>query len=395
MGSRNGLALSDDWRVARMLRQESIYAIASQCRFHLTSPRIKGMTMPMQTQFKLFVSIAMAALMAACGQSSAPQADDAGAGVVNLYTARHYDSDQALYDRFTEETGIRVNTIEGNADQLIARMTSEGAASPADLFVTADAGALWRAQNANLLQPTTSETLTAAIPANLRDPQGRWFGLNRRARIIAYDTTKVQPAEIDTYEEIASPRFRGKLCVRSADSVYNLSLVGALIEAWGPEKAAQWTSGVVANMARPPEGGDRDQIRAVNAGVCEIALTNSYYYIRMANGEDTGDRAVTQKVKLAFPSLEGQGAHVNISGGGVAANAPNRENAVRLLEFLASPEAQTMVSAGNNEFPASPDVPAPPPTDAYADFTAHPMSVSTYGPRQAEAQSLMSAAGWR
>jgi iron(III) transport system substrate-binding protein len=350
----------------------------------------------MHMRTNVILSAAIAMLLAACGQggSSSP-ADQAAAGVVNLYTARHYDADKALYERFTQETGIRVNTIEGNADQLIARMTSEGAASPADLFVTADAGALWRAQNASLLQPTTSEALNAVIPANLRDPEGRWFGLSRRARIVAYDSTKVQPAEIDTYEEIAAPRFRGRLCVRSADHVYNLSLVGALIEAWGPEKTAQWARGVVANMARPPEGGDRDQIRAVNAGVCEIALTNSYYYIRMASGDDAADREVTTKVKLTFPSLDGQGAHVNISGGGVAAHAPNRANAVRLLEFMASPEAQTMVSAGNNEYPASPNVPAPPPTDAYADFTAHPMSVATYGPRQAEAQSLMSAAGWR
>jgi len=350
----------------------------------------------MHMRTNVIFSIALATLLAGCSQggSSAP-AEKADAGVVNLYTARHYDTDEAVYARFTEATGIRVNTIEGNADQLIARMTSEGAASPADLFVTADAGALWRAQNANLLQPTMSQALDTAIPANLRDPQGRWFGLNRRARIIAFDSTKVQPSEIDTYEEIASPRFRSRLCVRSADSVYNLSLVGALIEAWGLEKTAQWTRGVVANMARPPEGGDTDQIRAVNAGVCEIALTNSYYYIRLASGEDAADRAVTQRVKLAYPSLEGQGAHVNVSGGGVAANAPNRENAVRLLEFLAAPEAQTTVSAGNNEFPANPAVPAPPPTDAYADFTAHPMSVALYGPRQAEAQSLMSAAGWR
>lgn len=349
----------------------------------------------MHMRTNLILSLAAAALLAACGQGGSAPAKGADAGVVNLYTARHYDTDDALYETFTEQTGIRVNVIEGNADQLVARMTSEGAASPADLFVTADAGALWRAQNAGLLQPVRSEALDAAIPANLRDPEGRWYGLNRRARIVAYDAAKVQPSEIDTYEKIASPRFRGRLCVRSADSVYNLSLVGALIEAWGPEKTAEWTRGVVANMARPPEGGDRDQIRAVNAGVCEIALTNSYYYIRMASGEDAADRAVAEKVKLAFPSLDGQGAHVNISGGGVAAKAPNRDNAVRLLEFLASPEAQTMVSAGNNEYPASPNVPAPAPTQAYADFKAHPMSVATYGPRQAEAQSLMSAAGWR
>ena len=349
----------------------------------------------MHMRTNLIVSVALGALLTACGQNGSALADKGGTGVVNLYTARHYDTDDALYERFTALTGVRVNVIEGNADQLIARMTSEGAASPADLFVTADAGALWRAQNASLLQPVTSEALSAGIPANLRDPEGRWFGLNRRARIIAYDSSKVQPTDIDTYEEIASPRFRRKLCVRSADSVYNLSLVGALIEAWGPQKTAEWTRGVVANMARPPEGGDRDQIRAVNAGVCEIALTNSYYYIRMASGDDAADRDVTRNVKLAFPSLDGQGAHVNISGGGVAARAPNRENAIRLLEFLASPEAQTMVSAGNNEFPASPNVAVPPPTNAYADFMAHPMSVATFGPRQAEAQSLMSAAGWR
>ncbi|MDP3404265.1 MAG: extracellular solute-binding protein [Brevundimonas sp.] len=348
----------------------------------------------MNLRTKITLSIALAALVAACSPGE-PAANKTDAGEVNLYTARHYDTDQAVYARFTEQTGIRVNLIEGNADQLIARMTSEGDASPADLFVTADAGALWRAQNAGLLQPTTSETLNAAIPANLRDPEGRWFGLNRRARIVAYDPAKVQPADVDTYEEIASPRFRGRLCVRSADSVYNLSLVGALIEAWGPEKTAEWTRGVVANMARPPEGGDRDQIRAVNAGVCDIALTNSYYYIRMANSEDAADRAVTTKVKLAFPSLDGQGAHVNVSGAGVAAHAPNRANAVRLLEYLASPEAQTQISAGNNEYPANPAVPAPAPTDAWADFTAHPMPVALYGPRQAEAQSLMSAAGWR
>src|SRR5690606_1689085 len=241
-----------------------------------------------------------------------------------------------LYDRFTEEIGITINRIEGRADELVARMTSEGANSPADLFITADAGALWRAQQAGLLQPVESETLEARIPANLREPGGHWYGFMRRARVVAYDSTKVSPDEIDDYAKLATPRFRGRICVRSSDSVYNLALVGALIEAWGAEKAGEWVEGVVANMARPPEGGDRDQIRAVNAGVCEVAITNSYYYIRMATGEDADDRAVTEKVKLAFPSLDGQGAHVNISGGGVAANAPNRENAIRLLEFFAS-----------------------------------------------------------
>jgi iron(III) transport system substrate-binding protein len=350
----------------------------------------------MSIRLNRLIAVALGALVvAACGQNEEAPEAGADSGEVNLYTARHYDADLHLYERFTEQTGIRINRIEGNADQLIARMTSEGANSPADVFVTADAGALWRAQNAGLFQPANSETLNQRIPANLRAPDGQWFGFSRRARVVAYDSSKVRPEEVDTYEELASPRFRGQLCVRSADSVYNLSLVGALIEAWGPERAREWVNGVVANMARPPEGGDRDQIRAVGAGVCQIALTNSYYYIRLANGDDANDRAITQRVKLGFPSLNGQGAHVNISGGGVAAHAPNRANAVRLLEFLASPEAQTLVSQYNNEFPASPDVPAPAPVDAYAGFTANPMPVSAYGPRQAEAQSMMSAAGWR
>lgn len=350
---------------------------------------------------RLFSVLASLLVLGGCGDGGQGSGKGSGQGggsgekVVNLYTARHYDSDLPLYERFTKETGIRINRIEGNADQLIARMRSEGAASPADLFITADAGALWRAQQAGLFQPVQSAALDKAIPANLREPGGHWRGFSRRARVVAYDAAKVRPEEIDTYEELASPRFRGKLCVRSADSIYNLSLVGALIEAWGPRKAEGWVRGIVANMARPPEGGDRDQIRAVGAGVCEIALTNSYYYIRLASGDDAADRAVTERVKLAFPSLDGQGAHVNISGGGVAARAPNRDNAVRLLEFFTAPATQQHISRNNNEFPASPDVPAPRPVNAYADFRAHPMPVSAFAARQPEAQSLMSKAGWR
>jgi iron(III) transport system substrate-binding protein len=343
----------------------------------------------------IVVAMAGALALVSCGGQQQDAAAPQGAGEVNLYTARHYDSDLALYERFTEQTGVRINRIEGNADQLIARMASEGERSPADLFITADAGALWRAQQAGLFQPVESQLLSAAVPSNLREPNGHWYGFSRRARIVAYDRQKVRPEEIDRYEKLASERFRGKLCVRSADSVYNLSLVGALIEAWGAEKAGAWVQGIVANMARPPEGGDRDQIRAVAAGVCEVALTNSYYYIRMASGEDARDREVTQRVLLAFPSLEGQGAHVNISGGGVTRHSPNRANAQRLLEFFASAEVQQHIARNNNEFPASPGVPAPAPVDAWANFGAHPMPVASFAARQPQAQSMMSRAGWR
>lgn len=339
----------------------------------------------------MFAAMISATVLAGCSTES----DTAKDQQVNLYSARHYDSDLPLYEQFTRETGIKINRIEGNADQLIARMKSEGANSPADLFIAADAGALWRAQQAGLFRSVSSDTLNTRIPANLREPEGHWTGFTRRARVVAYDSAKVRPEEIDDYAKLAGPRFKGKICVRSSDSVYNLSLVGAVIEALGPEKADQWVRGIVANLARPPEGGDRDQIRAVGAGVCEVALTNSYYYIRMASGDDENDRKLTQRVKLAFPSLDGKGAHVNISGGGVAVNAPNRDNAVRLLEFFASADAQRHIAAHNNEFPASPDVAPPAPVDAYAGFTANPMSAAAFAARQPEAQSMMSAAGWR
>lgn len=340
------------------------------------------------------IAAAAALVLASCSVQGS-ETDAAGSGEVNLYSARHYDSDLALYEKFTAETGIKINRIEGNADELVARMRAEGDNSPADLFITADAGALWRAQEAGLFQPVSSDALNDAVPANLREPDGNWYGFSRRARVVAYDPAKVQLTEIDDYAKLATPRFKGKICVRSSDSVYNLSLVGALIEAWGAERAGQWVRGIVANMARQPEGGDRDQIRAVAAGVCEVAITNSYYYIRMASAGDAADKAVTDKVKLAFPSLDGKGAHVNISGAGVARNAPNKDNAIKLLEFFASAETQRYIAQNNNEFPASPGVAAPAPVDAFAGFTANPMSVAAFARRQPEAQSLMSEAGWR
>ncbi|WP_409020085.1 extracellular solute-binding protein [Brevundimonas vesicularis] len=351
----------------------------------------------MSRRLGLLAAAAVSMTLAACGQQQdrAGNAPAAESGVLNLYTARHYDADQKLYDLFQEQTGIEVKRIEGRPDELIARMKAEGANSPADVFVAADAGALWRAQDAGLLQASSSETLNQAIPANLREPDGHFYGFSRRARVVAYDPAKVQPAEIDDYAKLATPRFKGKICARSGDNVYNLSLVGALIEAWGEERAKAWVEGVAANLARPPEGGDRDQIRAVAAGVCEVALTNSYYFIRMANGEDANDRQIATKLKLGFPSLDGQGPHVNISGGGLAANAPNKANGIRFLEFLASPEAQAIVTESNYEYPAVEGAAPAASVAPYADFTAHPMNVSRYGVHQAKAQSMISAAGWR
>jgi iron(III) transport system substrate-binding protein len=355
---------------------------------------------------RLFAALAAAALaLSACGQQSAgtagapagqpPAVPDPAKGSVNLYTARHYDADLQLYDAFTRSTGIKVNRLEMSPDQMIERMKAEGAASPADVVIMADAGALWRAEEAGLLAEAKIPELEAVIPAQLRDPEGQWFGFSRRARVIAYDRANVKPEEVATYEALASPRFKGQVCVRSSDNVYNLSLMSALIERWGAQKAEAWARGVVANMARPPQGGDIDQIRAVAAGACQVALTNSYYFLRIARSENPGDQRVAEAVTLSFPDLAGQGTHVNISGAGIARNAPNHAQAEQFLRFLTTPEAQEIFAGANNEFPIVAGVETPAEVAAFATFKADPMPVAVYGRRQAEAQAIFDRAGWR
>lgn len=316
-------------------------------------------------------------------------------GVINLYTARHYDADLKLYEAFTKATGIGVKRREMEPDQLIERMKAEGEYSPADVILMADAGALWRAQQANLFQPYTSPTLEQRIPAHLQQPQHLWWGFSRRARVIAYDKTAVKPEEVATYASLTDPRFKKAVCVRNADNVYNLSLMASFIEHWGEPKATAWAKGVVANMARTPQGGDIDQIRAVGAGACKVALTNTYYYLRVAASKNPGDMQTAAKVALSFPEQDGNGTHVNISGGGLAAHAANKANAEKFLDFLASDEAQNIFAGANHEYPAVDSVRPPPDVEAYAHFKADPMPVNIYGERQAQAQRVYDAAGWR
>lgn len=328
-------------------------------------------------------------------QSAAETNCAASNGSINLYTARHYDADLKLYSAFTCETGIGVKRIEMEPAQLIARMKAEGDLSPADVVLMADAGALWRAQDAGLLQPVTTPVLEERIPETLREPTGLWWGFSRRARVIAYDKAKVKPEEVATYQSLADPRFKGQVCVRSSDNVYNLSLMSAFIEHWGRPKALAWAKGVVANFARPPQGGDIDEIRAIAAGACEVTLTNTYYYLRIATSENPDDKVTASKVALAFPDLDGAGTHVNISGGGLAAHAPHRDNAIKFLEFLTSDEAQNIFAGANHEFPAVPSVAPPPDVEAISHFKADPLPVTTYGERQGEAQTVYDEAGWR
>jgi iron(III) transport system substrate-binding protein len=271
---------------------------------------------------------------------------------LNLYSSRHYQTDEALYSNFTRQTGIRINRIEGTEDALLERLKNEGRNSPADVLLTVDVARLWRAQQMNLFQPVRSAVLEQRIPAHLREPGGHWFSFSKRARVIVYNKRLVNPDAVQNYEDLAAPAMRGKVCTRSLSHVYNLSLMSALIDHLGEERAQQWARGVKANLARDPKGGDTDQIRSVAAEECQVAISNTYYYVRLANSKKAEDRAVADKVGVVFPNQKSFGTHINISGGGVLRHAPHREHAIRFLEYLASDEAQSYFANGNNEWPA-------------------------------------------
>jgi iron(III) transport system substrate-binding protein len=316
--------------------------------------------------------------------------------VLNLYSSRHYQTDEALYAGFTQQTGIRINRIEASEDALIARIRSEGERSPADVLITVDAGRLWRAEQMGLFQPVRSAALDARIPASFREPGGHWFGFSMRARVIAYAKAKVQPGEVPTYESLAEPKWKGRLCVRSSSNIYNLSLMGALIEQLGEAQAEGWAKAVRANMARDPKGGDTDQLKAVAAGECDVAISNHYYYARLARSAKPEDRAVADKVGIVFPNQAGRGAHVNVSGAGVLKHAPNREAAVKFLEYLASDAAQRYFADGNNEWPVVASVQVNNPAlAALGAFKYDPLNVAALGRNQPAAQKLYDRVAWK
>ena len=343
----------------------------------------------------------MRALISALSAIAVAAAFSTAAGAqqqeVNLYTARHYQTDEALYDNFTKQTGIRVNRIEGKEDGLVERMRNEGANSPADVFMTVDAGRLWLAEEAGLLQPVSSAVLEQRIPEHLRHPEGKWFGFSTRARAIFVNKDVVKPGAIDSYEDLADPKWKGKVCIRSSSNIYNLSLMASLIEQWGEAKAEEWAKGVVANFGRAPAGGDTDQLKAAASGECAIALSNHYYYVRLLKSAKPEDKAVADKLAVVWPNQDGRGVHVNVSGAGVAANAPHKAAAVKFLEYLASDEAQGYFAEGNNEFPAVPGETQNPALRQIAGkgFKVDPVNVSVYGKNQAKAQMVYDRAGWR
>lgn len=322
----------------------------------------------------------------------------ASAAEVNVYSARHYDTDEQLYSDFTKETGIEINLIEGDAEELVERIKLEGANSPADVLVTVDAGRLWRADQAGVFQPLHSAVLEERIPAEFRHPDGDWFGYTTRARLIFYNKETADPALAQTYEDLARPELAGELCIRSSSNIYNLSLMGSLIEHLGEDAAAEWAKGVAGNLARPPEGGDTDQIVAVANGLCDFAVANHYYYVRLMTSDDPADRELAAKVGVIFPNQADRGTHVNISGAGMVATSPNPENAQAFLEYLASDSAQTYFIAGNNEFPTVPGVAFENPAlqeIGAMDFKRDTLPVAVFGENQPLAQVLMDEAGWK
>jgi iron(III) transport system substrate-binding protein len=316
--------------------------------------------------------------------------------VVNIYSSRHYQTDQALYEGFSKVTGIRVNRIEAGDDALIQRVQSEGARSPADVLITVDAGRLWRIQELGLFQPVRSATLESRIPASFREPEGHWFGYSLRARLIAYNKAKVKPEEIRTYESLADPKWKGRICVRSSTNIYNLSMMAAMIERVGEAQAESWARAVRANFARDPKGGDTDQLKSVAAGECDVALSNHYYYARLARSAKPDEKAAAGKLGVVLPDQSGTGTHVNISGAGVMKNAPNREAAIQFLEYLASDEAQRYFADGNNEWPVVPSATTTNPVlSALGEFKYDPINVAVLGRNQPAAQKLFDRVGWK
>jgi iron(III) transport system substrate-binding protein len=315
---------------------------------------------------------------------------------LNLYTARHYQTDEALYTGFTKATGLKINRIEGGEDALFERIKAEGPGSPADVFLTVDVARLWRADQAGIFAPAKSAALDKRIPATYRDPEGKWFGFSARARVIAYDKGRVQPSDIARYEELANPRWKGQICTRSSSHPYNLSLIASMLIHVGEAKALEWARGVTANLARPPRGGDTDQLRAVAVGECAIAISNHYYYVRLMRSAKSEDRTVVEKVGLVWPNQGDRGTHVNISGGGMLRHAPNRDAAVKFLEYLATDAAQSYFANGNNEWPAVKGVKlANRELESLGQFKTDALPLADLGKTQPEAQRLADQVGWK
>ncbi|MEJ5991850.1 extracellular solute-binding protein [Ramlibacter sp. PS3R-8] len=323
--------------------------------------------------------------------------------VLNLYSARHYSTDEALYSNFTKATGIRIQRVDADDAGILARLKAEGSASPADVILLVDAARLYKGDVDGLFRPVKSRVLDDAIPAQYRSAPSAegttWFGFSTRARVVVYDKVKVKREDVDTYEELADPKNKGKVCLRSGSHPYNLSLFGAVMEHTGEQQAEAWLKGIVANMARDPKGGDTDQIKAVGSGECQIAVSNTYYIARLLRSTAPEDKALMERVGVVFPNQQTWGTHLNIAGGAVAKNSKNPANAVKFLEYLASPEAQNYFANGNNEWPTARGVkvnnPALQAMSGGGDFKAETIPLAAVGANTVKVQQMLDRVGFK
>ncbi|WP_020615056.1 Fe(3+) ABC transporter substrate-binding protein [Paenibacillus daejeonensis] len=323
------------------------------------------------------------------------QAQPEAGGEVNIYTARHYDVDAELYSQFTEATGITVNVIEGKAPELIEKLKREGASTPADLFITVDGGILNTAKVEGLLQPIESEVIDAQVGEGLMDTDKEWIGLSTRARVIVYAKDRVDPAELSTYEALAEDNWQGKVLVRSSTNLYNQSLLASLIAIDGEEAAEQWAAGIAANLAREPEGGDRDQAKAVVAGAGDVAIMNTYYVGQMSVSDDPEEVKVAEQVGVFFPNQDTTGTHINISGAGLIKHSKNKDNAVKLIEFLTAPAAQETISLANYEYPVNAEAKLPELLASWGEFKHQELDFAVYGENNPKAVEIANKVGWK
>lgn len=319
----------------------------------------------------------------------------ASAAEVNIYSARKEDLIKPILEKFTQNSGIEVNLITGKADALLQRLISEGKNSPADIIITTDAGRLYRAKDAKILQPIESDILESSIPEQYRDPEGYWFGLTLRARPIVYAYDRVKPEQLSSYEALSNPEWKNKICVRSSDNIYNQSLVASLLSHLGEEETFTWTNSFVKNFARPPQGGDRDQIKAVAAGQCDITLVNNYYLGKMLTSKDQVEVEAGKKVRIFWPNQQDRGAHVNISGAAISSSSKNKTEAIKLLEFLVSDEAQQWYAEKNLEYPIKPGIQPSETLQSWGEFKADSLNLNQLGKQNAEAVMIMDRAGWK
>ena len=347
---------------------------------------------------RLGVIIGVLGLVIGCGGQT-ERAEKTGASVpitgeVNVYSGRHYDSDLTLFEAFTAETGIKVNLIEAGGDALIERLGREGAASPADIFMTADAGILWRAESRGLFRSIDNDEFETRIPEAFRHPEGQWFGLSKRARIVIYNKQLGLPEGLETYQDLADPAYQGMICVRSSSNIYNQSLLASIIAHEGEAAAEAWARGVVNNFARKPQGNDTSQIEAVAAEICRVAIVNSYYVARFVGSENPEASAIGDDIGVLFPNQNGRGAHVNVSGAGVTAHAPNAENAEKLIAFLLRDASQQTFAGGNNEYPVVRSVAPVGPVAGLGAFKEDTLAMSALGENQRLAVQIFDRVGW-